>query len=413
LQAARHELNGLYSVLDDERGAAGGPARWRQRVLRAEQEIDDLESRLATTDAAGSTAAFFARPVEAREIANMLEHDEALIEYFIAGDEIMAFIVRRDRDIAAIRRIGSLAAVTQLMQSLQFQTARALRPGALEGGRGERLVRDAHAVLGELAAHTLLAAADSIREAAHLIIVPHGVLHMLPFQAMPLDGEPLIEHRSLSYAASARMLAAVRDGAADEGEEAMLSRPMVVGVADEHAPEIEREGREVARQLQCDQNGVFFGVEATAEKISVALPHATLLHMACHGRYSPESPLGSGLRLADRWLTARDLLAMQLRAQLVTLSGCETGVNLVKAGDELLGLLRGFFIAGAPRVLASLWRVHDSTTREFMAAFYRCLNTLDARSRPVARALRQAQLHMLHAHPHPALWASFVLAGKP
>ena len=78
----------------------------------------------------------------------------------------------------------------------------------------------------------------------------------------------------------------------------------------------------------------------------------------------------SALHLADGWLTARDAYDLRLRCSLVTLSACETGINAVTPGDELLGLVRGFLAAGAPALLVSLWPVDDATTVQFMSHFY-------------------------------------------
>jgi CHAT domain-containing protein len=81
-------------------------------------------------------------------------------------------------------------------------------------------------------------------------------------------------------------------------------------------------------------------------------------------------------------------------------------VNLVNAGDELMGLLGGFIAAGARAILASLWRVDDQITREFMSSFYGSLHTVQP-----AAALRRAQQQIMKTQPHPAFWAPFVLAG--
>jgi CHAT domain-containing protein len=79
----------------------------------------------------------------------------------------------------------------------------------------------------------------------------------------------------------------------------------------------------------------------------------------------------SGIRLGDGYLNLYDLYQMRLNARLVTLSGCATGMNFVAAGDELLGLQRGLFCAGATTLLLSLWDVHDQSTSALMKLFYR------------------------------------------
>ena len=122
--------------------------------------------------------------------------------------------------------------------------------------------------------------------------------------------------------------------------------------------------------------------------------------------------MASGLRLADRWLTVRDIIELKLRAELVVLSGCETGVNLVKAGDELHGLMRGFLAAGASSVLAALWRTDDARSDEFMRTFHSHWNSRASDGITKGQALRFAQRHMRDRNPHPAFWAPFVLVGR-
>jgi CHAT domain-containing protein len=116
----------------------------------------------------------------------------------------------------------------------------------------------------------------------------------------------------------------------------------------------------------------------------------------------------SGIRLGDGYLNLYDLYQMRLGANLVTLSGCATGMNLVAAGDELLGLQRGLFCAGASSLLLSLWDVHDRSTAVLMQEFYK--NYIQ--SEDMARSLQVAMQNLRSENPHPYFWAPFVLVGK-
>jgi CHAT domain-containing protein len=111
------------------------------------------------------------------------------------------------------------------------------------------------------------------------------------------------------------------------------------------------------------------------------------------------------LHLADGPLTVRDAAELPLQAQLVTLSACETGLSHVAPGDELLGLLRGFLVAGAPQVLASQWTVDDSSTATLMRTFYARLLAGER----AAAALRSSQIELAALQPHPYHWAAFAL----
>jgi CHAT domain-containing protein len=116
----------------------------------------------------------------------------------------------------------------------------------------------------------------------------------------------------------------------------------------------------------------------------------------------------SSIRMGDGYLNLYDLYQMRLPSRLVTLSGCATGMNFVSAGDELLGLQRGLFCAGASTLLLSLWDVHDQSTAKLMEAFYKnYIAGLD-----LAAALQAAMKQIRDENAHPYFWAPFVLVGK-
>jgi CHAT domain-containing protein len=148
--------------------------------------------------------------------------------------------------------------------------------------------------------------------------------------------------------------------------------------------------------------------QATLAALREHAPAADVLHLACHGQFRPDNPLFSALRLGDGWLTVREAYGLELNCGLATLSACETGVSAIAPGDELIGLARGFFSAGAPAVLVSLWTVDDESTATLMSLFY---GRLCAGDRPAA-ALRFAQCQLLRQRAHPFFWSPFVLLGR-
>ena len=116
----------------------------------------------------------------------------------------------------------------------------------------------------------------------------------------------------------------------------------------------------------------------------------------------------SSIRLGNSQLSLFDFYQLQLNAELVTLSGCGTGMNVVIGGDELIGLVRGLLYAGAQTLMVSLWEVHDQSTTEFMRDFYRIYRQIPNK----AEALRQAVITLREKHRHPYYWAAFSLVGK-
>ena len=116
----------------------------------------------------------------------------------------------------------------------------------------------------------------------------------------------------------------------------------------------------------------------------------------------------SAIRLADSYLSLFDLYHMNFPVELLTLSGCVTGLNVVAEGDEVLGLARGLLYAGARSLLLSLWDVDDKSTAEFMKLFYSRL----AHHPNKAEALQGAIVELRRRYPHPYHWAPFKLIGR-
>ena len=114
------------------------------------------------------------------------------------------------------------------------------------------------------------------------------------------------------------------------------------------------------------------------------------------------------MRLGDSQISLLDLYSLKLSSELVTLSGCSTGLNTVVGGDEMLGLVRGLLFAGTRAVLVSLWDIDDKSTADFMRVFYGCL----ASNPDKGLALQKAMQEMREVYPHPYFWAPFVLIGK-
>ena len=152
--------------------------------------------------------------------------------------------------------------------------------------------------------------------------------------------------------------------------------------------------------------------EATIARLIEKAPGSPIIHLATHGQVRLDSPNFSFVRLADGQLNAIDAFSLDLRdCELVTLSGCETGLALTGGGDEQLGLGRAFLAAGAASLVMSLWPVEDNATNDLMQLFYQ--NLLEGGTK--AEALRAAQCNLLHQTPiyaHPYFWAAFRLVGE-
>ena len=172
------------------------------------------------------------------------------------------------------------------------------------------------------------------------------------------------------------------------------------------------------RTLIVEENGLArLGIRAILDRHAISLEideasSSPIIHLATHGHSRLDAPNFSYVRLADGQLNAIDAISLDLKGcELVTLSGCETGLSLSGGGDEQLGLGRAFLAAGVPSLVMSLWPVEDNATNELMQLFYQYLLRGDTR----VQALRAAQCNLLQgsttAYTHPYFWAAFRLVG--
>jgi CHAT domain-containing protein len=134
--------------------------------------------------------------------------------------------------------------------------------------------------------------------------------------------------------------------------------------------------------------------------------------MGVHGEFRPTAPSESRLLLADGVgtdgaLSVADMLTLPLKAKLVTLSACDSGLGRITRGDEIVGMDRALFYAGANTVVSSLWRVSDVANAVVMKRFYRYLAEGDDK----AQAMRKAQLVARRYFAHPVYWSSFKVSG--
>ena len=284
---------------------------------------------------------------------------------------------------------------------LQFQISKFLLDREYAERFSGALLAAAAAHLRELYA-MLVSPLLSRVSAEQLVIVPHGALHYLPFHAL-FDGERfLIDRLPISYAPSATVYHLCRARTQEAPP-----RSLVLGVPDHRAPGILDEVRAVSASLPAPS--VFVGQDATAGRLRELGRDARYVHVATHGLFRLDNPLFSAIRLGDGEMSLLDLHQLRLSADLVTLSGCGTGLSAVVGGDELVGLVRGLLYAGARTVLVTLWDVNDNSASTFMRAFYGQL----ARDGHKGRAMTAAMQEVREAWPHPYFWAPFALVGDP
>jgi CHAT domain-containing protein len=293
-------------------------------------------------------------------------------------------------------------------------------------------------LLGPIAAHL---------EGRRLLIVGDGALQLVPFAALPEPGTraPLIAGHEIVMLPSASTLAALRRQSqrrspapkaiavlADpvyEPNDPRVARRATAGSTGHGAPSVARlpfsrfEGKSILGLVPPEQGYAAFGFAASRDTAtSPVLKDYRIVHFAAHAMPDHIHPELSGIVLSlidttgaprNGLLRLHDIYDASLRADLVVLSACQTAIGKDIPGEGVMGLARGFFAAGAARVVASQYKVDDEATAELMRAFYGAMLGPD-RLAPAA-ALRAAQLKLL-AHPRwhdPYWWSAFVIMGEP
>jgi tetratricopeptide (TPR) repeat protein len=408
LIALRAERDRLYRRwegrgLAEEGGWAGleeNRQQARQEVLALEKQLSRLWHRLLVLNAdyAGdaSFASIYLEPAPPQTPPGAL-----LVEYFLVNRQLVAFLVTAE-GIEARRLPSDLSEIERLTELLWLNlgAVRGCNPSQEPGLRA-----NAESLLHRLYNLLLAPLQDALAGRARLIIVPHGLLHYLPFHALHDGSAFLLERHEISYLPNSSLLR--------YGARAQPRTPEALVVGHSHhgrLPYAVQEARSVAALLG---TAPILEDEASLATLREAAPTCSLLHLAAHGGFRPDDPLFSGLALADGWLTTLDVFNLRLQASLVTLSACRSGQNLIGGGDELQGLMRAFLYAGAASLVLTLWAVEDLSMAQLMETFYRKL----AEGSTKAAALRHAQRQFIDAGAgdarcaHPYYWAPVFLIG--
>jgi CHAT domain-containing protein len=335
-------------------------------------------------------------PLGLKQVQELLDPDTSLLEYFVTGKEVFAWVVEKEK--LQFRRI-------ELPKEKLSGLVKMLRESIFTLGERDKF-DEASVVLYKQLIEPLL----SHITGKELIIVPHDVLHYLPFHAlMGLDGHYLIEKYPIYYLSSASLLQFVQEKRKAGGEKVLAFGNPDLGDPEKNLEYAELEAEGVKNVYP--ESAVYVKKEASEEKSKSLSPSYDVLHFATHAQLNEDDPLSSAVLLAkegkeDGRLEVREIFGMDLKANLVVLSGCDTALGKLSTGDELVGLTRAFIYAGTPSVVASLWSVDDSSTAQLMASFYRNLKTMSK-----AEALRQAQLELIRGEGRSDLIAKRGVGG--
>jgi len=397
----REELNWYYNLI--EREQLRPEERSQERIQELEQQARLRESDLMravkdATSAEAHEAGLVASTISLEQIRAALPADTTLVEYFRMQDRTLACVLTRDQ--LHMVPVTLHSRIQKLLQLLQFQMSKFRLSPQYLATFNDSLLHSTEAHLKSLY-QELLAPIRPLLNSQHLVLVPHGLLHYVPFHALHDGDSYLVDRHSVSYAPSASVYAVCQ---AKQGSASGNS--LILGVPDVQAPLIRAEAEELSRILPNPK--LFLGETATEEVLRTHGRNSRVVHIATHGYFRQDNPMFSSIRLGSSHLSLYDLSYLQLPAELIVLSGCATGLNVVSPGDELMGLVRGLLQAGAQSLVLSLWDVHDESTKEFMIGFYTRLQAGLSKAKAIQATMRELR----EGYPHPYYWAPFSLIGK-
>lgn len=346
-------------------------------------------------------------PFDIEEAAELLDEGTALIEYYQTSDRLCILAIIKDKGIWTFQKEIDVSEefkrLSQLLQKLGGDT--------VLDARSHTFLKDVRQPLFHFYKLLISPIEEAIKDISRLIIVPHLFWHHLPFHALYDDesGKYLTDRFEISYAPSAEVLKYCRTKNNPERDSAAIFANPTGDL-----PYAEEEASKVAACFS-PKVMVFKGKDATLKNLE-SLNAPDIIHLACHGVFRADEPVFSHLLLAGHEgahgaCFLPDIFNLKLKTPtLVTISACESGLNIPSSGDDLIGFARGFFYAGASSVMATLWRVNDKSTASFMEEFYKGLIHEDlTKSKALQLAIQKIKSMEVYSHPH--FWAPFVLTG--
>lgn len=430
-------LNRLRERLDDPKVQPGSAtaAEIERQILATSLTIERAEARVRR-EAPSLRELGGPRPTSVDALQARLPPETLVLSYVLGEERSVLFVIGADRfeshDLPGRARIGAVASVLR----------HALVRSAVNPHQAALAAQDAAALL--------LPASLDLEPARRLLILPTEILHYLPFEALPgSSGSPRGEAHLLGdrfeifYAPSASVFVSLGQRPSPAlGEPRLLAiyadpdfssspDPFRIGSSlgpgalrqpPARLPFTHTEAAAIRALVPPDQRWVRLGPAASkANLLRDPIDRFRILHFATHAVVDEDFPELSHLLLAadpeaagsaDQALHLHEISALRLRAELVVLSGCQTAVGQVVRGDGLVSLARGFFAAGAPRVVVSLWEVDDEATATLMACFYEGL-LVRGESPAEALAVAKRRLRSDERWEAPYFWAAFVLQGLP
>lgn len=391
IRARIHEQEALLAQVQDDAE--------RKVYKGAIEELKDQEKDLMIEVQAqypGLASLVSVQPMAASEIEGLLQPGVALISYYVLPQEILCWVIKHD---------GTTLVRTPVSRDMLEKTIMDLRR-ALQNL--EPLEKES-ATLFKWLISPVLSNLSGVRT---LGIVPYGLLHYLAFSTLFDGTDYLIDRYPLFYLPSASVLRYTQSRRT--GEPKSERRVLAIGNPDlgEASLDLPFSEREVSTiRWNFPRVTILTRQNATEHWLKAHIQEFDIIHLASHGEFDPINPLLSAIKLVkdekdDGDVKAEELFPLEIKADLVFLSACQTGLGKITKGDDVVGLNRAFVYAGTHTIISSLWRVDDVSTAAMVKYFYR-----EYTKTGKAESLRMAVLHTKNQFPHPGYWGAFCLTG--
>ena len=407
--ALRNRIRELQRKLEDEANRPAPERRgeafdlFSKELANAERNYEDFLDDLFSTDPNYAAVRTLKVP-RVEEVKRQLPAGTALVEYVLAADSLEIFVVTS----GDLRAKSIPVRASDLQGKVEFLRDVLLRKQTNEWKLPAKSLYQ-----------TLIAPIEDagwLRGISRIYIVPHAILHYLPFAALTRRGGNssrfLVDDYVLAYLPSAATL--VYGGKTSTSTSSVLA----MAPSSTRLRYTQQESQNVSAFFP-GRHMLLLGTRATESSFKRLAGHYDVVHLATHGYFNKLNPLLSGVALEpdaenDGRLEVHEILELRLNAELVTLSACDTALGSgyfaeIPAGDDLMGLTRAFLFAGSPSVLASLWEVNDRSALQLMHSFYEQLPQTD---KATALAKAQRVIHAQGPYSHPYYWGAFTLVGK-
>ncbi|MCC5914190.1 MAG: CHAT domain-containing protein [Balneolaceae bacterium] len=408
---------------------------YRDSLFRAQRELREFTQSLEQQYPEYHELKYQRQILPRRDLQEFIASNETVLSYAFGTENLYAIVVRKNS--FTVKNLGDQSGISEEVDKL--------RQSIIDGDT------ESYSEVAYRLYHTLIEPVSGLIRGRSLTIFPDQALHYLPFESLLTEETAgsvayhrmpfLVNDFKIQYASSATVLNSTQkrrspearnflglapfyDESADVDEDSGLERyftgfsPLPLSSYEtKEISDLFSQRRTFRDFFFPQKTEVLVDRRATKTRMmSGSLEDYSFIHFATHAFVNEENPALSGIALhsgsdySDGVIYLNDIYNMQMNADLVVLSACDTGLGAVRRGEGLIGFSRAFFYAGASNLVVSMWRVSDQPTSRLMINFYGQI--LDGNS--YGRSIREAKLELI-SNPEtaaPRYWAAFVLNGR-